>query len=90
MSRWQPSLVGEVIGPGTASTTLINSEALWAVLSEPLRKAASTTMVARDKAAISRFLVRNLSGRAFSLGITSEIREPLTNISSNNLSLPAG
>lgn len=61
MSRWQPSLVGEVIGPGTASTTLINSDALWAVLSEPLRKAASTTMVARlwchrNLGRLSRFL----------------------------------
>jgi len=62
MSRWQPSLEGELIGPGTASTIRSNSAASRAVLSEPPLKAASTTMVALAYAAINLFLVRNLSG----------------------------
>jgi hypothetical protein len=48
------------------------------------------TIVALERAAIRRFLVKNLSGRAFSFGITSEIRDPLARISSKSRSLPAG
>ena len=42
ISRWQPSLVGEVMGPGTAITRRINSDASRAVRSDPLLKAASS------------------------------------------------
>jgi hypothetical protein len=48
------------MGPGTARTTFINSDASCAVRSEPLLNAASMTIVALDKAAIRRFLVKKL------------------------------
>ena len=64
MSRWQPSLVGELIGPGTAITGLKISAASRAVRSEPLLKAASTTTVALESAAINRFLIKKRAGIA--------------------------
>ena len=62
--RWHPSLVGELIGPGTARTGRKISDASRAVRSEPLLYAAYTTTVARDIAAISRFRIKNLAGIA--------------------------
>jgi hypothetical protein len=47
-------------------------------------------MVARERAAIIRFRVKNLSGLALSDGITSDTRAPFSSISSKSLSLPAG
>jgi hypothetical protein len=64
INLWQPSLVGELIGPGIAITGRINSAASRAVRSDPLRKAASTTNVASEIAAINRFRVKNLCGKA--------------------------
>jgi hypothetical protein len=64
INRWQPSLVGELIAPGMAITGLNISTASLAVRNEPLLKAASTTKVAFESAAINRLRVKNLLGIA--------------------------
>ena len=56
---------------------------LLAVLSEPERCAASTTRVARDSAAISRFLVRNLARLGWAPGGSSLTRTPSVAMRSN-------
>ena len=90
INRWQPSLVGELMGPGTAITGRKIAAASRAVRSEPLLNAASTTTVALDSAAINRFLVKKRCGIAGTSGITSDINNPLSLISANNLSCVAG
>jgi hypothetical protein len=64
INRWQPSLVGEETWPGIAITGRNNSAASRAVRKEPLLKAASTTTVDLDIAAINRFRIRNRAGIA--------------------------
>ena len=88
--RWQPSLVGAFIGPGTAITGLNISAASRAVRSDPLRNAASTTTVAFDNPAINLLRVKKRCGIAGTSGMTSEIKIPLSLISANNLSWVAG
>ena len=90
IKRWQPSDVGALIGPGIAITGRISSAASRAVRSEPERKAASTTKVAWERAAIIRLRVRKRDGIACAPGITSEIKAPFSQISANNRALPAG
>ena len=51
MSAWQPRWQPETTLPGTASTSRPCSSAVRAVISEPLRSAASTTTTASDKPA---------------------------------------
>ncbi|SUB32069.1 Uncharacterised protein [Neisseria gonorrhoeae] len=54
ISLWQPLLWGLSIEPGTAMTSRPISAARPAVISEPDSKAASTTSVTCDSAAIRR------------------------------------
>ena len=51
---WQPWESGLWMEPGTAITSRPSSAACRAVISEPLRRAASTTRVPRESAAIIR------------------------------------
>ncbi len=55
INAWAPRLAGEVTGPGTAMTSRPNSAASRAVISAPLRSAASTTTTPRDSPAMTRF-----------------------------------
>ena len=54
-SSWQPTLMAEVTGPGTAITCRPTRCARRAVACVPERAAASTTTVPRVSAAITRF-----------------------------------
>ena len=58
MMSWQPADRSEVTGPGTAISGRFWSRACLAVLSAPLRRAASTTTVPRLSAAITRLRTR--------------------------------
>ena len=59
MISWQPADSSEVTGPGTAISGRHRSRACRAVLSAPLRSAASTTTVPQLRAAITRLRTRN-------------------------------
>ena len=54
--RWQPRLARLSTGPGTAKTSRFCSIAWWAVESEPLRGAASTTTTPSEIPEMMRFL----------------------------------
>ena len=60
--RWQPRLERLSTGPGTAKTSRFCSIAWWAVTSEPLRGAASTTTTPRQRPEMIRLRCGNSSG----------------------------
>ncbi len=87
---WQPMEVAEVIGPGTAITTLPSAAAVVAVLRAPLRTPASTTTVAVDSAAISRLRTRNRCLAAWVPGGYSLSTSPVSAIRSSSEAWPEG
>jgi hypothetical protein len=71
ISRWQPRLARLSTGPGTAKTSRFCSIACRAVVSEPLRGAASTTIPGR-KTEISLFLCEHRPARQRNDGLSPE------------------
>ncbi len=89
-SSWQPMDIAEVIGPGTAISSLPSAEAHPAVLRAPLRIPASTTTVPADSAAMSRFLTRNRCRAGGVPGAYSLSTRPSSAIRSSRVAWPAG
>ena len=81
---WQPADRSEVIGPGTAISRRRRSLACRAVLSAPLRWAASTTSVPVASAAMTRLRTRNLSLLTCRPGGHSLTSTPWAAIASNS------
>ena len=75
-SRWTPSDGALVTGPGTPMSGRCRRAAQVAVLSAPLRRAASTTTVPRVSAAISRLRDRNRALKGACPGGDSETTAP--------------
>ena len=79
-----------MIGPGTASTARPHCSAQPALLSAPLRTAASTTTVPSVQAAISRFRARKRSLVGEQAGGSSLTSRPSSAIRLNNAVLLFG
>ena len=77
ISSWTPSDGALVTGPGTPITGRLTSDAQFAVLSAPLRTAASTTTVPSEAAAIIRLRARNRSLVGAQPGGTSDTTTPV-------------
>src|SRR5574341_985217 len=76
MSRFVPALASEVIRPGTANTSRPRSPAKPAVISAPLRSAASTTTTPSASAARVRLRTGKCPGSARVPGAHWETRAP--------------
>ncbi|MNI63918.1 hypothetical protein D3C73_1193300 [compost metagenome] len=85
-----PRLLGEVMGPGTANTSLPASNAASAVISEPLRESASTTSVPSVSPAIIRLRCGNSPGWLFVPGGYSLSTSPLCEISRSSTRFSGG
>ena len=89
-SRCTPADATEVTGPGTPITSRWQRSAQLAVLSAPLRSAASTTTVPRVSAAIRRLRMRNRGRRGVDPGGTSLITSPASAIQPRRRSCALG
>ncbi len=76
MRALQPAALGRSTSPGYASTSMPSDAAQLAVLSAPLRAAASTTTTASAKAAITPLRCKKWAGRAGSSGAYGERTAP--------------
>ena len=85
-----PRRGGRVTGPGTAITTRESRSACPAVLSAPLRAAASTTTVPRPSAAMTRLRSRNRTRVGRHPGGSSDTTAPVARTERSNPSCAAG
>ena len=89
-SSWTPSDVALVTGPGTPMSGRLMRVVQVALLSAPLRIAASTTTVPRVSAAISRLRVRNRPLNGAPPGIVSDTTSPSAAMCSMSCSWASG
>ena len=91
ISWWTPCDGALVTGPGTPMSGRLSRPAQLAVLSAPLRTAASTTTVPRVRAAISRLRARKRSrGAGSSPARSSETTAPVAAMWSSSGLVRAG